>query len=209
MYRISLLAIVLATLVWSGISPRDRLTWAMEVAPVVIALPIVLATARRFPLTNLLYGLIAFHAVILIVGGKYTYAEMPLFNWIRDTFHLARNHYDRLGHLAQGFIPAMVARELLLRTSPLRPGKWLFSIVVLACLGISALYELIEWQAAVILGSGADAFLATQGDPWDTQWDMALAGIGAVFALSFLSGIHDRTLVAVKAMPPSGKESAP
>lgn len=170
----------------------------MEIAPVVIALPLVLATARRFPLTPLLYGLIAFHAVILIVGGKYTYAEMPLFNWIRDTFHLARNHYDRLGHFVQGFVPAMVARELLLRTSPLRPGKWLFTTIVLSCLGISALYELIEWQAAVILGSGADAFLATQGDAWDTQKDMAMAGIGAAAALLLLSGPHNRAIAALE-----------
>lgn len=194
MYHVSLLCVVLGFLLWSGIEPRDRLTWGMEIAPVVIALPIVIASWRRFPLTHLLYALIAFHAVILIVGGKYTYAEMPLFNWIRDTFHLSRNHYDRLGHFIQGFVPAMVARELLLRTSPLKPGKWLFAIIVLACLGISAVYELIEWQAAVILGSGADAFLATQGDPWDTQSDMALAGLGAILALTLLSRLHDRAL---------------
>lgn len=192
-----LLSIVLGTLGWSGISPRDRLTWAMEVAPVIIALPLVLLTWRRFPLTRLLCGLITLHAVVLMIGGKYTYAEMPLFNWIRDTFHLSRNHYDRVGHLMQGFVPAMVARELLLRTSPLRPGKWLFALIVLACLGISAIYELIEWQSALILGSGADAFLGTQGDPWDTQCDMALAGIGAILSLLLLSRAHDRALSSI------------
>lgn len=196
-----MLAIVLGTLVWSGISPTDRLTWWMEVAPVLIGLPVVLVAWRRFPLTPLLCVLLTLHAVVLVVGGKYTYAEMPLFNWIRDTFHLARNHYDRVGHLMQGFVPAMVIRELLLRTSPLRSGKWMASLIVLSCLGLSATYELIEWQAAVILGSSADAFLGTQGDQWDTQWDMALAGIGAVLALSLLSGAHNRALAGLDQAP--------
>lgn len=201
-----LLVLVCGVLIWSGLAPLDRLTWAMEVAPVVIALPILLLTHRRFPLTNLLYGLIALHAVVLIVGGKYTYAEMPVFNWIRDTVHLARNHYDRLGHLFQGFVPALVIRELLLRTSPLKPGKWLFAIIVFCCLGISATYELVEWLAAVLLGSGADAFLATQGDPWDTQWDMALAGVGALLSLVTLSRVHDRALArtVTPGSPPGG-----
>lgn len=191
-----LLAIVLAVLVWSGIQPRDRMTWAMEVAPVVIGLALLLPTYRRFPLTPLLYGLIAFHCVILMIGGKYTYAEVPLFNWLRDTFDLTRNHYDRVGHFVQGFVPAILAREILLRTSPLRPGKWLFFLVVCACLAFSAFYELIEWQAAVALGSGADAFLATQGDPWDTQKDMALALLGAILAQVLLGREHDRQLLA-------------
>ena len=197
-YHLALLAVVVVGLVWSGIAPNDRLTWAMEVAPVVIGLALLLPTYRRFTLTPLLYGLIAFHCVILMVGGKYTYAEVPLFNWLRDTFELTRNHYDRVGHFVQGFVPAILVRELLLRTSPLRPGKWLFAIVVCGCLAFSAFYELIEWQAAVALGSGADAFLATQGDVWDTQKDMALALLGALLAQLLLARWHDRQLAALK-----------
>jgi putative membrane protein len=192
------LAATLAVLVWSGIAPKDRGTWFLEVAPVRVALPLVLFTWRRFPLTTLVLVVITLHGIVLMVGGKYTYAEMPLFNWLRDEFQLSRNHYDRVGHFMQGFAPALVARELLLRTSPLRPGKWLFTVIVLACLGVSALYELIEWGAAVALGEGADAFLATQGDVWDTQKDMALAGIGAVVALLGFSRCHDRALAAMQ-----------
>lgn len=191
------LVTTLIVLIWSGIGPKDRGTWFLEVAPVLIALPLVVLTWRRFPLTTLLTVVITLHAIILMVGGKYTYAEMPLFNWIRDEFHLSRNHYDRVGHFMQGFAPALVARELLLRTSPLRPGKWLATLIVLSCLGISALYELIEWGAAVALGEGADAFLATQGDVWDTQKDMALAGVGAIVALLSLSRWHDRALAGL------------
>jgi len=194
--HLALLAIVLAVFIWSGIQPRDRLTWAMEVAPVVIALPLLLATHARFRFTDLAYTLIALHCVILMIGGKYTYAEVPLFNWIRDVFDLARNHYDRVGHFAQGFIPAIVIRELLIRTSPLRPGKWMFFIIVFGCLGISATYELVEWTAAVLLGDSADAFLGTQGDAWDTQKDMALAGIGAIVGQLVLARVHDRQLAA-------------
>jgi len=191
------LALTILVLVWSGLAPKDRGTWFMEVAPVFIALPLVALTWRRFPLTTLLTVVITLHAVVLMVGGKYTYAEMPLFNWLRDEFHLSRNHYDRVGHFMQGFAPALVARELLLRTSPLRPGKWLAVVVVLSCLGISALYELIEWGAAMALGEGADAFLATQGDVWDTQKDMAMAGVGAIVALLLFSRWHDRQLTTV------------
>lgn len=191
------LALTILVLLWSGLAPKDRGTWFMEVAPVFIALPLVALTWRRFPLTTLLTVVITLHAVVLMVGGKYTYAEMPLFNWLRDEFHLSRNHYDRVGHFMQGFAPALVARELLLRTSPLRPGKWLAVVVVLSCLGISALYELIEWGAAMALGEGADAFLATQGDVWDTQKDMAMAGVGAIVALLLFSRWHDRQLTAV------------
>lgn len=191
------LALTILVLLWSGLAPKDRGTWFMEVAPVFIALPLVALTWRRFPLTTLLTVVITLHAVVLMVGGKYTYAEMPLFNWLRDEFHLSRNHYDRVGHFMQGFAPALVARELLLRTSPLRPGKWLVVVVVLSCLGISALYELIEWGAAMALGEGADAFLATQGDVWDTQKDMAMAGVGAIVALLLFSRWHDRQLTTV------------
>lgn len=193
-----LLTVVLAVLVWSGVAPRDRLTWAMEVAPVVIGLALAVPTYRRFRLTHLLYALLAFHAVILMVGGKYTYAEVPLFNWLRDAWDLSRNHYDRVGHFVQGFVPALLVRELLLRTSPLRPGRWLFTIVVFGCLGFSALYELIEWGAALALGSDADAFLATQGDVWDTQKDMALALVGAMLGQAWLGPAQDRQLAREK-----------
>ena len=193
----ALLAAVLCIFVWSGWAPADRLTWALEVFPVVIALPFVLATRRRFPLTTLVYGLIAVHATILMVGGRYTYAEVPLFNWIRDVFHLARNHYDRLGHFAQGFVPAIVAREILLRKTPLRRGGWLFFLITCVCLAISAVYELVEWGASTATGSAADAFLGTQGDPWDTQKDMLFAGIGAIVGQLTLSPLHDRQLAAL------------
>lgn len=192
------LAAALIVLIWSGYAPKDRGTWLMEVAPALIAMPLVVFTWKRFSLTTLLTVVITLHAIVLMIGGKYTYAEMPLFNWIRDEFHLSRNHYDRLGHFMQGFAPALVIRELLLRTSPLKPGKWLAAIIIFCCLGISALYELIEWGAAAALGEGADAFLATQGDVWDTQKDMLMAGIGAVVAVVFFSRWHDRALAKLK-----------
>ena len=190
-----LLVVVVTVLVWSGIAPKDRFTWFLEVAPVLIALPLLLATRRRFPFTPLAYALMAVHAVILMVGGHYTYAEMPLFNWLRDALDLSRNHYDRVGHIAQGFVPAIAAREILLRRSPLRPGKWLFFLVASVCLAISACYELIEWWVAVASGDEAVAFLATQGDVWDTQWDMFLALLGALSSLLMLSRWHDRQLL--------------
>ncbi len=192
--RLALLALVLGVLAWSGIAPHDRFTWFLEVAPVLVGLPIVLLTARRFPLTPLAYTLLALHACILMVGGKYTYAEVPLGFWVRDAMGWTRNHYDRLGHLAQGFIPAIVAREVMLRTSPLRPGKWLFFLVLCFALALSATYELVEWWTAAGTGEAADAFLGTQGDVWDTQWDMMLAGIGAITAQLLLSRWHDRQL---------------
>lgn len=184
-----------AVFVWSAINPHDRLTWFLEVAPVVIAAIILAATYRRFRFTNLVYLLISVHALILMIGGHYTYAEVPLFDWIKDTFGYARNHYDRLGHFAQGFVPAMVAREILIRLSPLHAGKWLFFIVVSICLAISAFYELIEWWVAVASGTAAEAFLGTQGDVWDTQWDMFLALCGATLAQLLLGRVHDRALV--------------
>lgn len=194
-----LVAIVLAVLLWSGINPHDRFTWWLEVAPVLIGLPIVLATNRRFPLTPLVQVLLAIHAIILMVGGRYTYAEVPLGFWVRDALGLARNHYDRLGHLAQGFVPAMVAREILWRRSPLRGSRWLPFLVVTICLSISAMYELIEWWTAIASGASSSAFLGTQGDVWDTQWDMFLALIGAITALLLLSRVHDRQLEALEA----------
>jgi putative membrane protein len=190
-------AVLVALLAWSGWKPHDMPTWAMEVAPVVVVLILLWTTHRRFPLTPLLYTLIFVHAVVLMLGGHYTYARVPLGDWMRDAFALARNPYDGIGHFAQGFIPAIAARELLLRHTGLARGAWLAVVVVLSCLGVSALYELIEWGAAVALGQGAEEFLGTQGDPWDTQKDMALAGVGAVVALLLLSRWHDRQLAAL------------
>jgi putative membrane protein len=189
-----LLVLVGAALVASGIAPRDRTTWWLEVFPVLLGAPILIATAARFPLTPLLYTLLAIHALILILGSHYTYAEVPLGFWARDAFGFERNHYDRLGHFAQGFVPAILAREILLRTSPLRRGRWLFFLVTATCLAISALYELIEWWAALAGGEAADAFLGAQGDVWDTQWDMFLALLGALTAQLALGRTHDRAL---------------
>ena len=189
-----LVALVLVVLVWSGIRPHDRFTWFMEVFPVLLGLPAVLLTHRRFPPTSLLWVLLAIHACILMLGGKYTYAEVPIGNWVRDTFGLARNHYDRLGHFAQGFVPAILAREILWRRSPLRGSRWLPFVVVSICLAFSACYEFLEWWTALISGEGATAFLGTQGDPWDTQWDMFLALVGATTALLTLSAVHERQL---------------
>jgi putative membrane protein len=189
-----LLLIVIAALVVSGVAPYDRTTWVLEIFPILIAGPILIATRNRFPLTPLVYRLIALHALILILGGAYTYARVPIGFWVQDAFGFARNHYDRLGHFAQGFVPAMVARELLLRLTPLRRGGWLFVIVTSICLAISACYEFIEWWAAVIGGSAADEFLGTQGDVWDTQWDMFLAFVGAISAQLMLSRLHDRQM---------------
>ncbi|MCB1831231.1 MAG: DUF2238 domain-containing protein [Chromatiaceae bacterium] len=160
----------------------------------MIGLVLLIITSHRFPLTQLLYYLLALHAIILIVGGYYTYAEVPLFNWLRDSLELSRNHYDRVGHLAQGFIPAILVREILLRLSPLSRGGWLYLITSCICLAFSAFYEMLEWWTALISGDAAQAFLGTQGDNWDTQWDMFLALIGAVCAQLTLSQFHDRQI---------------
>ena len=194
----ALVAIVLVALAVSGISPHDRLTWWMEVAPVLMALPLLMATHRRYPLTRLVLALIAVHALILILGATYTYARVPLGFWLQDVFDFARNPYDRIGRFAQGFVPAMVARELLLRLQVLRRPRWLFFLVCCICLAISATYELIEWLAAVVMGGEAEDFLGTQGDPWDTQSDMALALLGAVFAQMLLGRWHDRWLARLR-----------
>lgn len=191
---IPLLAWFAVLLALSFLGPADRLTWALEVAPIVLATPILLASARRFPLTSLLLVLFGIHATILALGGAYTYAEVPLGDWVRDAFDLARNPYDRLGHLAQGFVPALLAREILLRTSPLRPGRWLFTIATALALSFSVFYEFIEWWTAVLTGEAAEAFLGTQGDPWDTQWDMFCALLGAICAQLLLARIQDRQL---------------
>ena len=195
-----LLIVLAAVFVWSYIGCYDPFTWLLEVAPVLIALPILAFTYRRFPLTDLVYVLIAVHAVILMVGAHWTYARVPLFDWIRDAFELSRNHYDKVGHFAQGFMPAVYAREILLRTSPLRRGKWLFFLVVCVCLAFSAVYELIEWIVAEI--TEAEDFLGTQGDVWDTQKDMAMCLVGSVISLLLLSRRHDRELGS---LGPSGR----
>jgi putative membrane protein len=189
-----LLGIVVGALVVSGVGPYDFFTWLLEVLPVLIALPILIVTAKNFPLTLLVYWLIAIHALILVVGGHYTYAEVPAGFWVQDWLELSRNPYDRLGHLAQGFVPAMVAREILIRRSPLVAGKWLFFLVTCVCLAISAFYEFIEWWVAVAEGGEADAFLGTQGDVWDTQWDMFTAFCGAMVAQLILATYHDRAI---------------
>jgi len=193
-YEVGLLVSAVAGLVWSGVAPRDRFTWLLEVAPVLIGAPILVATRKRFPLTRLVYTLLWIHAIILMVGGKYTYAEVPFGFWIRDVFGFSRNHYDRIGHFAQGFIPAMLAREVLIRRSPLAGSRWLPFLVVCFCLAFSALYELIEFWTALATGGAAEAFLGTQGDVWDTQWDMQMALLGAVTALATLYRAHDRQL---------------
>lgn len=196
---------VLALVAASGIRPYETGTWLMEVAPVLIALPLLLATHRRLPLTTLVYGLIALHCAVLALGGHYTYARVPLGHWMQQWFGFERNHYDRIGHLMQGFVPAMIARELLLRLTPLSQpamrGGWLFTIVTAICLAISALYELIEWGAAVALGAGADDFLGTQGDPFDTQKDMFCAWLGAMAAQWLLSRWHDRQIGTLRDAP--------
>ena len=184
-------------LVVSGIRPYERGTWWLEVAPVLIGAPLLVATYARFRLSPLLYRLLFLHAVILCVGGHYTYARVPLGFWAQDLLDLSRNHYDRIGHFAQGFVPAILAREILLRRSPLVRGKWLFFLVVCVCLAFSAFYELIEWCAALIGGDSAESFLGTQGDVWDTQSDMFLALVGAITAQVLLGRAHDRSMEQV------------
>jgi putative membrane protein len=192
--RIALVAAVVVALAWSGVAPVDRLTWVLEVVWVAVGLPLVLAAWRRFPLTRLLCWLLAAHAVVLVYGGKHTYAETPLGDWAQQAFSLQRNHYDRFGHLMQGFVPAILARELLLRCTPLVRGGWLVYLVLAACLSFSAFFEFIEWWAALIGGGAADAYLATQGDVWDSHWDMLLALLGAAASLMLWSRLHDRQL---------------
>ena len=193
--RLVLIVATAVILIWSGIQPLERGTWWLEVLPVMMGVPLLIITFIKFPLSPLLYRLLFLHAVILMVGGHYTYARVPVGFWAQDLLDLSRNHYDRIGHLAQGFIPAILARELLLRTSPLRPGKWLFSIVVCICLAFSAFYELIEWWAALAGGDSAESFLGTQGDIWDTQWDMFIALLGAISAQILLGRAHDRSMI--------------
>lgn len=190
-----LLASSSALLVASGVHPAiDRLTWFLEALPVMAGIAALIATHRRFEFTRLAYQLLWLSSLLMIAGAYYSYAENPVFDWLRVTFDLSRNYYDRLGHLLQGFAAAIVARELLLRLSPLRPGKWLFFIVTCTCLGLSASYEIVEWWVTVALGQSAEAFLGLQGDEWDSQWDMFVALSGALIAQVWLASAHDRQI---------------
>jgi len=185
---------ILVALVPSGIGPYDRLTWYLEIFPVAIALPVLYLTARRYPLTPMLYWLIGFHCLVLILGAHYTYARVPAGFWVQELFDFSRNHYDRFGHFMQGFVPAIAVREILKRSSPVKQGGWLGFITVMICLAVSAMYEFLEWWVAIAAGVAADQFLATQGDVWDTQWDMFLAACGATVSVLTLSRVHDRAL---------------
>jgi putative membrane protein len=193
-----MLAVVAAAMLWSGIHPVDFWTWVFELAIGFVGVVILTATYGRFRFSNLVYLLVAIHFVILSAGAKYTYAEMPLFTWIKDVLHLSRNYYDRVGHFAQGFVPAIICRELLLRTSPLRPGKWVSFLCVAVCLALSAFYELIEWWMVIFFypKEGA-AWLGMQGDIWDAQGDMFMALCGAIVAIALLSRVHDRSMAKV------------
>jgi putative membrane protein len=199
--KLAALAIVLVALVVSGIHPHDRATWWMEVAPVLVAAPILIATYERFPLTDLLYALIAVHALVLILGGAYTYARVPLGYWLQDWLGLERNPYDRIGHFMQGFVPALVAREIFLRGGYVAGRRMAAFLSGCVALAVSALYELVEWWAALALGQGAEQFLGTQGDPWDTQADMFCALLGAIASLMLLSRVQDRQIRALNSRP--------
>lgn len=194
----TLFFLLLALLIWSGINPKEYFTWVLEVLPAVLGILILLFTFRRFRFTNLVYLLIFFHCTILIVGGHYTYAEVPFFDWVRDILNQSRNNYDKLGHFAQGFVPAMIARELLIGKEVILKKSWLPFIVVCITLAISATYELIEWAVSILSGEGGDSFLGTQGYIWDTQSDMLFALLGAIVALITLSKIHDRQLLKMQ-----------
>lgn len=193
-FHLILLVMLLSILIWSVIEPKDLFIWFLEVLPVIIGVSVLICIYAKYRFSNFIYVLITVESIILIVGGHYTYAEMPIFNWIRDTFDLSRNYYDRLGHFMQGFIPAMIAREIIIRNKVINKKKYLSFIVICICLAISASYELIEFVVAKLTGNAADAFLGTQGDVWDTQWDMLMALIGSVTALSLFSRYHDKKL---------------
>jgi len=197
-YHSILLAVVLAFWVWSGTEPLDtRLTWVLETFPVMVALPVILLTYRRFPLTSLTYTLIAVHSMILMLGGHYSYAKVPLGFWMEDWFGWTRNNYDKIGHFMQGFGPAIYVREILARTSPLKPGRWLGFLSVAVPLAFSALYEIVEWLASLSDPTDTEAFLGTQGYIWDTQTDMFLCLVGSIVAVAVLSKVHDRYLAGM------------
>jgi putative membrane protein len=195
-YELGLLVSLALLLVWSGIHPHDRFTWILEVFPILLGVPALILLYPTLRLTPLVYTLIWIHSLILLLGGHYTYAQVPLGFWMEDWFGFSRNHYDRIGHLAQGFIPAMLAREIFVRRSPLKGSRWLPFLVGCFCLAFSAFYELIEFWTALATGSAATDFLGTQGDPWDTQWDMMLALIGSIASLLLLSRWQDRQIAA-------------
>ncbi|MBB4743677.1 putative membrane protein [Actinoplanes octamycinicus] len=201
-----LLAVGLVALVVSAIGATSLGTWFLEVFAALVGAVVLVLTYRRFPLTPLAYRLILAHALVLMIGGHWTYAEVPAGDWVRDVLGLARNPYDRFGHFMQGFVPAVVAREILLRRTPLRPGRWLSALVICVVMAVSATWELFEWLAAVVGGSSADDFLGTQGDVWDTQWDMFMAGVGASVSLLLLSRVHDRQL---RELRPAATRAAP
>ena len=195
MAKISWFIIFFAVLIWSAVYPHDYFTWFLEVIPALLGFMVLLLTRNSFPLTPLVYTLILIHCIVLMVGGHYTYAEVPLFDWIKEALNLERNNYDKVGHFVQGFVPAMIARELLIRNRVINGHYWLFFIVICFTLAFSAFYELIEWWVALYSGEDADAFLGTQGDVWDTQSDMGVALIGAIIALSFFSRWHNQQLM--------------
>ncbi len=192
--RIAWIAVFMMVLIWSGIAPKDFMTWSLEVFPAVTGAVVLWFTRERFPLTTMLYGLILVHCIILMVGGHYTYAEVPVGDWVRDLFDGRRNNYDKLGHFAQGFVPAMIARELVIRLEVFNSARWRDFFIVSFCLGFSAFYELIEWWVALLSDEAADAFLGTQGYIWDTQSDMGFALFGAIAALLLLSKVHDNQM---------------
>lgn len=196
--HIVLLIIFLVVFIWSAVNPKDLFTWFLEVLPAVIGVMVITITYSKLRFTTFVYVLILIHTIILMVGGHYTYAEMPLFNWIRDTFNLSRNYYDRLGHFAQGFIPAFIAKEVLIKRSHLKKGKMLNFLIICICLSISASYELLEWGVAKATGTAADAFLGTQGDVWDTQWDMFFALIGSIVSVSMFGKVHDKYIEKIQ-----------
>jgi len=197
--KIAWITVFLIVLIWSGINPKDYLIWALEVAPAVIGFAVLALSRRHFPLTPLLYALILVHCIVLIVGGHYTYAEVPLFDSIKPFFGFERNNYDKVGHFLQGFVPALIAREILIRKTVMESVYWRNFLIVCFCLAFSAFYELIEWAVAVISGTGAEAFLGTQGYVWDTQSDMAFALFGAILALALLGRMHDRQILNLPA----------
>jgi putative membrane protein len=196
-----LLVLGILALAASAVNAYDRVTWILEVFPILLGVPLLIATRHRFPLTPLAYRLLFLHALILMLGGHYTYARVPLGFWLRDLLDLARNPYDRLGHFAQGFVPAILAREILLRRGVVRRGGWLFFLVTCVCLSLSAVYEFVEWGSAVLGGAAADDFLGTQGDIWDTQWDMLCALLGALTAQLTLARVHDREIARLEKKP--------
>ncbi|MGZ8185622.1 MAG: DUF2238 domain-containing protein [Methylobacter sp.] len=193
------LGVFFLVLLWSVINPRDYVTWILETAPALIAFIVLITTRRQFPLTSLAYILILIHSIILMVGAHYTYAEVPLFNWLKEAFNLERNNYDKIGHFAQGFVPAIIAREIILRNQVLKKINWLNFFIICICLAISAFYELIEWSVALLSEEAAEAFLGTQGYIWDTQADMAYALFGAIAAIVTLSQLHNRQISKLNA----------